>query len=347
MPANMKAIQPVEVFRKSYALDATNDTNVDVTEGFPEGLIRALIVRIYSNACTGLGAAASTYLGLVKSLSAGSSAHGAIYNNIKGLLWDDFWTAYQTKATERTAPTTSGFSFMLYIPFALPGTPRHPQFRPNDTALLNIRNKAKPYLNLILGPHTTLGTTISACTATVEVIALVEPRPQAGPEIPGQPLQSGDEPTRQLEVMAFQKSDMSVSSLARFNTGLQRAAAFLFFRELDNTAAKVTDIFTLTAANASKFEVSYGTERYINKVKLTTLDRMVADREGAALPASCHLVNFIPDGKLTDSLDCSEGRDFFAEFDNVATSTNRVLEFMPIYHKPVNDKATYAALSAA
>lgn len=345
--ANRKAIQHVEVLRKTVALDGTNTTNIDVTEGFPEGLITGLEVRVYSNACTGLGAAAADYVKLIRSFSAGSSLHGAIYNAIKGILWDDFWTSLRGKATERTAPTTSGFSFMSYIPFAWPGTPRKPAWRPNDTAMLNIANKAKPYLNLILGPYSDLGTTISACSVTVEVIARYEPRPMPGVEIPGQPLASGDEPGRQLEVLAFQKSDISVSTQARFNTGLTRAAIGLHFRELDNTGAKVTDIFTLTAANASKFELSYGTERWLNKIKLTTMDRIVADQEGVALPASNHLILLAADGKLTDQIDLSEGRDFTAEFDNVATSASRVLEFMPIMTKDLDVKATYAAQAKA
>lgn len=349
---NLKAIQDVEVFRKTVALDGANDTNVDVLEGFPEGLIRGLSVRLYSSACTnlGVGTASALMAQLIKSFSVGSSAHGVIINSVKGILWDDYLTGKLLGGvrSQRTAPTAGGFDLMFYIPLAgLLSTPRRPMFRANDTAMLNIKNKAKPYLNMILGPYSLLGTLITACSVTVEVVAHYEPRPQPGPAIPGDPLGSGDEPTRQFYIGAFQKPDLATSSVARFSPGLSRALSEIFFRELDNTQAKVTDIFTLTPAGSSKIELVYGTEKWISKVKVGTLDRIYADREGFSLPGSCHLLQPQRDGKMLDGIDVSEGRDLFAEFDGVATAANRILEFMPIFHVPVKDTATYDALSKA
>jgi len=351
-PINLKAIQHVEVYRKTIALDGANDSNVDVLEGFPEGKIRGLSVRLYSAACTGLtaGTASALMAQLIKSFSLGSSAHGVVINSIKGMLWDDYLTAKLLGGirSQRTAPTVNGFDLMFYIPLdGLLSTPRRQQFRGADTAMLNIKNKAKPYLNMILGPYSLLGTGITACSVTVEVVAHYEPRPQPGAFIPGNPLGSGDEPTRQFYIGAFQKSDLSTSSTARFSPGLMRVCPEIFFRELDNTQAKVTDIFTGGPAGAAKMELVYGTEKWISKVKLFTLDRIYADREGFALPGSCHLLQPQADGKLLDGIDVSEGRDFYAEFDGVAVSANRIAEFMPIFHVPVKDTATYAALSQA
>lgn len=325
----LSKIKRVEVYRQTKTLSATGQTTVDVpSDNMPGGIIHRFEVRLESADLTGLGAPSATYPGILNSITYGAqNPRFNVMTAINGFLWDTLWTSWNNKATTRTAPVAGGFVMNYCLPFSMFGTQKVAPFRKKDTCLLNIGNRALPFLSMLLGPKTDLGTTITGSPdVVVTVVAVYEPNPRPGYYNPANEGLSGDQPGRYLEITAKQIAALSANGVERLTTGGPRECFALALRQL-NSGAVVSDIFNVAPATPSKLEIVKGdSDNYTPRMKVISLDAVAAEEFGAAMTAGHHIINFIPEGKLTDAVDLRDAAPFSLLWDNLTTTASRQLE---------------------
>jgi len=341
-------IKTIEVFRKSFALDGTNLTVADVpSDNMPSGIIHGFTVRLISGAITSFGSAVSDYPKVLRNITYGAKMPNFnVMTAVPGKSWDQIITTLLRKAPSRTTPTANGFACNYYLPFSWQGPDRFPSYRPKDTCLLNVNNKALPFLTLLLGPYTDLSSAATACTVTVVVEARYEPVVIPGLDNPANPILSGDQPGRMLEISVKQKADLSANPIAALLTGGNRFNIGLVLRELSAAGAEVSDIFYGGVSTPSKFEVVKGdTDGYTPRTKIETLDARMSDYFGIAVQAGYHFWLAADDGMLSKSVDLSDGGPFSLAMDNLQTTASRVLEIYQINTIALGDdvKAQQAA----
>jgi hypothetical protein len=319
----------VTVFRESRTLKAAGTTRVQVpSANMPGGLIHGFIVHLESDAIpAGTLVAAADFQKVLNAITYGSQMpkHN-VMTAYPGLRWDRIWTQLQRLAMPRRTPTEAGgFHASYFLPFSWPGTDKNKAHRPKDTALLNIGNKALPFLDLILGPYTDLGDDITGAPDVMVTIEVVyEPVVRAGFEDPVDPTMSGDRPGHMLVIAEGEKADLSVNPVAQLNTSNGRQNILLAAVELDAAGAEVADTFVLTTDNPTEVGVVKGdSDDYLPGVVLANHDRDMANELGiAALTAGYHF--FIPtkEGKLTDAVDLRDGGKYALRFRNLDEVTN-------------------------
>lgn len=320
-------IKRVEVFRKTVSL-TTGLTKVEVPpDQMPSGLIRRFKVRLISAAITNFGSATSDWQKILNLITYGSAFPKHMpMQAVPGKYWDKIWTLLKGVATTRTTPTANGFAIQYYLPFCYEGTKYHPAYRAKDTGLLNINNKALPFLTLHLGPYTDLSSAATACDVTVVVEAEYEPIVRPGFDRPDNPLLSGDQPIKMIELLLQPKADLSVAPIMQFTTGPGRELIMAFMRELNGTT-ETSDMFTGGVATPSKMVFRKGdNDEYNSDQKVESLDAEMSDYFGIALTAGCHA--FVPakDGRLSDAIDISSEK-FQCAMDNLATYASRQQEW--------------------
>ncbi len=322
-----------EIYRKDWALNATNTVKVDIDPSvMPSGLIRGFWVKLQSAAITGFSSATTDYPKILRNITYGASfpKHN-VMTALEGKFWDNVWTQLNRFAAPRTTPNASGFDILYYLPFAWPGTDKYKAYRPKDTALLNINNKALPFISLNLGVLTDLATGATACNVTVVVEADYDPIVRPGMENPVNPVLSGDQPGRYLEFLSDQKADLATTCMKTFVTGGPRECIGVVARELDNTGAEVSNIFTYGVATPSKFVFQKGdSDAYNPDEKVNLLDGISQQRFGIAPIAGYHYWFAARTGKLRDCVDLRDGGTFKLSMDNLATTSNRVLQTLQI-----------------
>lgn len=333
--------------RETKTLTAAGTTSMNVSaDDMPSGLIHKFRIRIYSSALTGFTAAVANYQQVLNSVTYGITkpAH-VVMGAVPGLLLDRLMTALNAKASERTTPTANGFAIEFDLPFSWDHAKFIAAERPKDTACWNVGNKARPYINLILGSYADVATgTITTPDVVVEVYAHYEPNPVAAEFNPANPALSGDLPGRKLEFLYNQKSDLSAAPTIRLNTGGERLCYLVALRERNSsTLAEVTDIFNHGASTPSKFDVKYGASlNYTPDMKVEALDRLMSDKLGAAINSSLHIWTPMLEGRVTDAVDVESGEAFTIEPDNVTAST-RLLDVLQVgsIKIPATEKAQY------
>lgn len=330
----MSQLKRVEVYRKDHALGAAANIKVEIpSDQMPSGLIHGYRVRLVGGAITAFGAAVANYQKVIRTITYGANfPKFNVMTAVPGEYWDAVLTTHNRKAPARSTPTANGFTLNTYLPYSWEGTDRFPSVRRKDTCLLNINNKALPFITLGLGPVTDLSAAGTACTVTVIVEAEYEPIVRAGFTNPDNPLLSGDQPMKMLEISVNQKADLSTNSIHKFLTGGDRELIEVVSRELNSaTGAVVSDIFTLGTATPSKYVFTRGdADAYTADVKVESLDAEAGDEFGIAIQAGHHFWMAAARGSLAHAVDLRAGQTFALSMDNVATPAGRVLEFMQI-----------------
>lgn len=329
----MNKLKSKEIFRKDFVLSATNNTRVDIDPSYmPSGLIRGFWVRWETAAITGFGSAQTNFMHLLRAATWGARVPNFnVATAIDGQFWDNITTQLLRFALDRTTPTASAGMGMYYLPYSWFGTDRRPAYRQKDTALLNIGNKALPFISMLLGPCTDLSSAATACTVTVTVVADYDPIVKPGGENPVNPVQSGDQPGRFLELLLDNKSDLAVTCQKVFTTGGPRDCIGVFARELDASGNEVSDIFTKGVATPSKFVFTRGdSDAYNEDQKVNSLDSIEKARFGVAPVAGYHYNLFARNGKLADALPLRDGATFRLNMDNLNTVASRVLQTLQV-----------------
>lgn len=320
----------VEVYRQAKTLLAAAQTVVDVpSDNMPGGIIHGFHVRIEAADLTGLGAAASDYQKVLNGITYGmQNPNHKVMTAFPGKTWDAIWTMFQRRAMDRTTPTAAGFAISYYLPFSYQGTDRKQAYRPKDTACLNINNQALPFLSLLLGPKTDVGTTITADPPiTVIVEADYEPVVRPGADNPADGRASGDQPIRLFSVTLQQKADLP-NPVFNLNTGaLRENIGLVFIEKNSSTNAVVSDIFNVGVSTPSKFEIIVGdSDGYTPRRKIKAHDADMDRQLGASITAGYHVWLAASEGKMTDNVDLRSAPKFRAEFDNFSTTATRLLE---------------------
>lgn len=330
----MSQLKRVEVYRRDWALSATGNIKVEVpSDQMPSGLIHSFRVRLVGGTIANFGAAVANYQKVLRTITYGASMPKFnVMTAVPGEYWDAVLTSLMRKAPSRTTPVAGGFALNTYLPFSWMGSDRFPSIRRKDTALLNINNKALPFLSLGLGPVTDLSAAGTACTVTVIVEVEYEPIVRAGFTNPDNPLLSGDQPLKMLEIAVNQKSDLSANCIHRFLTAGDREVIGIVSRELViATGAIASNTFTLGTATPSKYVFTRGdSDSYTSDVKVETLDSEMNDELGIAIQAGHHYWFAAARGSLAHAVDLRGGQPFALSMDNVAQAGTNLLEFMQI-----------------
>lgn len=330
----LNKLKTPEIFRKNYTLDSAGLTKVEVpSDVMPSGLIKGFWVRLNCSALSSFDSAVANYPAVVRAITYGSQfpKHN-VMSAVPLEYWDKVYTNLMRKAPSRTTPSANGFALNFYLPYAWPGTDRSPAFRDKDTALLNINNKALPFITLLLGPYSDVAITLDAApTVTVIVEADYEPIVKPGFMNPDNPLLSGDQPLKMLEIAVQQKADLSTVCEHKLLSGGDRECIGVIARQLSSAGAEVSNIFTTGVATPSKMVFIKGdADAYNADGKVETRDSIMSDELGIAVQAGYHYWLAARRGKLMDAVDLREGQPFRAQMDNLATTASRVLEFMQI-----------------
>lgn len=330
----MSQLKRVEVYRKDHALSATGNIKVEVpSDQMPSGLIHGYRVRLVGGTITAFGAAVANYQKIIRTITYGAAfPRFNVMTAVPGEYWDAVLTSMRAKAPARTTPTAGGFALNTYLPYSYEGTKAFPSTRRKDTGLLNINNKALPFLTLGLGPVTDLSAAGTACTVTVIVEVEYEPAPRAGFTNPDNPLLSGDQPLKMLEIAVNQKSDLSANCIHKFVTGGDRELIGVVARELVIASGAVaSNTFNVGQATPSKYVFTRGdSDAYTADVKVEALDAEMGDELGIAVQAGHHFWFAAARGSLAHAVDLRAGQTFALAMDNVAQAGTNLLEFMQI-----------------
>lgn len=329
-------IKKDRIYQKNQTLTTAQTVVNDITpELFPDGLIHGLTVELEASAVGGLTAAAATWKQVLRGITygAGGVPKFNVMTNFRGIVWDTITTMLRRRAMPSTTPAAAtGFKMACYLPFSWDGTARRPSLRAKDTGLLNLKGKAKPFVNLLLGAYADLGDGNANVTCRVTVYAHYEPHPRPGGEDPVNPMNSGDEPTRYLSVVEVPKADLSSDCELVLNSGGPRENIGVFMiEENSSTGALVTDIFNTGIATPSVMEVVKGnSDVFTSAVEVAAHDRLMDAELEAAVAASYHPWIAAAQGKLLDSVPLNDGGKFAVRFRGLSTTATRVIKGIQI-----------------
>jgi len=344
----IRQMKTVEVHREDVALAASAYKKVSIpSQNMPSGLIKGFTLILRSAAVTDYASAASDYQKVLRTITYGSAfPKHKVMNAQVGLEWDRHYSWMMRKAMPRTSPTADGFMCSYYLPFAWEGLDRFLSYRPKDTGLMNVNNKALPTVDLQLGPYTDLDSSATACTVTVILLAHYEPVLRPGVFNSDNPALSGDQPVKVLSIDSQEKADLATVCSHSFLTGEGRETLAVLFRELDTSDVEKTDIFTSGVATPSKCVFRRGnSDEYNSDVKINDLDIIAEKLAGVAHTAGYHAWFATQAGKLSAAVSLRQSQTFKAFFDNLATTASRKLNFLQVCTLDLPDeiKAIHAA----
>lgn len=322
-------------------------------EKWPAGLIRRVDAEIAADAIT-LGGGSGISGGqkkLTRAFTFGSELHGCLFPQVPGDLWHDFLTAVEHSEPAGVDPSASGFRQVVTIPLALLGTLRARAFRANDTSMLNLNNRAKPSLDIVLGPITDLvsGGSNPACSGTVTLVIEYEPNPAPGKYNPAEPMKSGDEPGLQIEIIPAYMTTLDSKPERALAVGDGRRLFSLYAREENNGTTPptpVTDIFNGTGTGLCEFRMKYGTDAIVDDVPLGAFDRFMQKFLDVTFRTGGHLYLPIKDGRTGDAINVSDSKEFYIRLSNPQTTASRQVALLGFYAKPVKGGASYAEQAA-
>jgi hypothetical protein len=324
-----------EIYRQTWNLKAAGETRVNniTPDLFPEGIIHGMTVILESEACTALADAATDFHKVARAFTYGSKfPNHNVMTAFPGLKWHNIFSTLNRRALKsRTPAAATGFKAEWYLPWAWSGTAKRPAHRPKDTSLMNLKGKALPFLNLLLGSFLDLGTDVTACAVEVVVIVHYEPAPQPGGDNPVNPLDGGDEPNRMLVIAELPKADLSKKPIFALTTGGARENIGLVFIEEDTDGEEVDDIFDVGLDKPSSIEIIKGeADSWTPQIKVKDLDDLMDAELEAAIPAGYHFWLAAAEGRLRDTVPLNDGGKFRAMFDNIDTVQDRVLKCVQI-----------------
>jgi hypothetical protein len=338
--------QPSIVWKPGDYQDFTlgsNTQNLKLEKSQPQGLIREMVLTLYSTSFA-LGGGSAVTDGekrVLRSLTVRTDKHGVLYQNIPGFMLYDVMTLLFQKSPSLGAVGASGFNCRFPIPFGFLGNLRHPAARLNDMSLWAIATK--PIVEGVVGTLTDLVSGGSPSAAMrARLLYEYEPNPNPLPEDPkaADPIAgSGDRPKYQIEMYSgtFDSLNATGRSEKLLSVGAGRVPLYIVLFELDTADAKVSNI--LSGRNA-KIELRHGSDYILEDTPVADWDEHMADFLGlSSLGTGIHLIPFVKDGTILDSIVLDAVKEFKLSIADPNSVSSRKLAFVCVNAVPIRDAA--------